>query len=189
MGSLEDEVRREIVEEGMRKRAGKRYFNVSDHPALSEFQELLRKHKVPPVRFYKNIRSGTSMFGLGYPFTVYSAESEGWLIQKPRYNGPGDTCFAFATTGEVYIGAMLEQCLKPPHFERARGISSDDTIALYGHDDNLRFLRFVSLAKARRCTFGDRSDLRELERDYLRPALRQVLEHRVTKGIFILSSY
>ena len=51
------------------------------------------------------------MFGLGNPFTVYSAESEGWLIQKPCYNGPGDTCFAFATTGEVYIGAELEQCL------------------------------------------------------------------------------
>lgn len=55
MGSLEDEVRREIVEEGMRQRAQERYFNVSDHPALSEFKELLRKHKVPPVKFYKNI--------------------------------------------------------------------------------------------------------------------------------------
>ena len=184
MGSLEDEVRREIVEEGMRKRAGERYFNVSDHPALSEFKELLRKYKVPPVRFYKNIRSGTSMFGLGSPFTVYSAESEGWLIQKPDYDGPSDTCFAFTTTGEVYIDAKLERCNSSfPYFEKARGISSDDTIADYGH------LRFVSLAKARRCTFGDRSDLRELERDYLRPALRQVLEHRVTKGIFILSSY
>ena len=126
------------------------------------------------------------MFGLGSPFTVYSDESEGWLIEKRHSDGPSTTCFAFATTGEVYIGAELEQCLKPPHFERARGISSDDTIALYGHADNLRFMRFVSLAKARRCTFGDRSDLRELERDYLRPALRQVLEHEVTKGIFIL---
>ena len=86
MGSLEDEVRREIVEEGMRKRAGERYFNVSDHPALSEFKELLRKYKVPPVRFYKDIRSGTSMFGLGHPFTVYSAESEGWLIATLNYS-------------------------------------------------------------------------------------------------------
>ena len=184
MGSLEDEVRREIEEEGMRKRAQGRYFNVSDHPALSEFKELLRKYKVPPVRFYKNIRSGNSMFGLGGPFTVYSAESEGWLIEKPD-DGPTamTTCFAFTTTGEVYLGAKLEWCNDPRTFEKARGISSDDTIAVYGH------LRFVSLAKARRCTFGDRSDLRELERDYLRPALRQVLEHRVTKGIFILSSY
>ena len=183
MGSLEDEVRREIAEEDMRRRAQVKYFNVSDHPALSEFKELLIKYKVPPVGFYKNIRSGTSMFGLGSPFTVYSAESEGWLIQKSDYDGPGYTCFAFTTTGEVYIGAILEQCLKPPHFERARGISSDDTIADYGH------LRFVSLAKARRCTFGDRSSISGLERDYLRPALRQVLEHRVTKGIFILPSY
>ena len=189
MGSLEDEVRREIEEEDMRKRAGERYFNVSDHPALSEFQELLRKHKVPPVRFYKNIRSGTSMFGLGNPFTVYSAESEGWLIEKRHPDGPSTICFAFTTTGEVYIGAILEQCLKPPHFERARGISSDDTIAVYGDADNLRFVRFVSLAEARRCTFGDRSSLSGLERDYLRPALRQVLEHRVTKGIIILPSY
>ena len=181
MGSLEDEVRREIVEEGMRKRAGERYFNVSDHPALSEFKELLRKYKVPPVRFYKNIRSGTSMFGLGYPFTVYSAESEGWLIQKLELHCDGYSfrCFAFTTTGEVYIDAELGW--HSPHY--TRGISSDDTIAVRGD------LRFVSLAKARRCTFGDRSDLRELERDYLRPALRQVLEHRVTKGIFILSSY
>ena len=180
MGSLEDEVRREIVEEGMRKRAQKRYFNVSDHPALSEFQELLRKHKVPPVRFYKDIRSGTSMFGLGYPFTVYSAESEGWLIEKRHSDGPSTTCFAFATNGEVYISAELQYCNDPYNFTKARGISSDDTIADYGH------LRFVSLAKARRCTFGDRSDLSVLERDYLRPALRQVLEHEVTKGIFIL---
>lgn len=182
MGSLEDEVRREIVEEGIRKRAEERYFNVSDHPALSEFKELLRKYKVPPVRFYKDIRSGTSMFGLGGPFTLYSAESEGWLIQKPRYNGPGYTCFAFATTGEVYINAELEYCNNPYNYTKARGISSDDTITIYGDHG----LGFVSLAKARRCTFGDRSDLRELERDYLRPALRQVLEHRVTKGIFIL---
>ena len=184
MGSLEDEVRREIVEAGMRRRAQVRYFNVSDHPALSEFKELLRKYKVPPVRFYKNIRSGTSMFGLGPPFTVYSPESEGLLIEshKPHCDGPATTCFAFTTTGEVYIGAILEQCLKPPHFERARGISSDDTIAVR------RDLRFVSLAKARRCTFEDRntSIISGLERDYLRPALRQVLEHRVTKGIFIL---
>ena len=76
MGSLEDEVRREI-EEGMRQRAQVRDLNVSDHPALSEFKELLRKYKVPPVKFYKKIGSGTSMFGLGHPFTVYSAESEG----------------------------------------------------------------------------------------------------------------
>ena len=181
MGSLEDEVRREIAEEDMRRRAQVKYFNVSDHPALSEFKELLIKYKVPPVGFYKDIRSGTSMFGLGSPFTVYSAESEGWLIEshKPDCDGPATRCFAFATTGEVYIDARLEPN-SPPY---KRGISSDDTIADYGH------LRFVSLAKARRCTFGDRSDLRELERDYLRPALRQVLEHRVTKGIFILSSY
>ena len=188
MGSLEDEVRREIAEEDMRRRAQVKYFNVSDHPALSEFQELLRKYKVPPVRFYKNIRSGTSMFGLGHPFTVYSAESEGWLIQKLELHCDGYSfrCFAFTTTGEVYIDAKLERCNSSfPYFEKARGISSDDTIAVDGDDD----LRFVSLAKARRCTFGDRSDLRELERDYLRPALRQVLEHRVTKGIFILSSY
>ena len=185
MGSLEDEVRREIVEEGMRKRAEGRYFKVSDDPVLSEFQELLRKHEVPPVGFYKDIRSGTSMFGLGGPFTVFSAESEGWLIQKPRYNGPGYTCFAFATTGEVYLGAKLECCNDTRAFGEVRGISSDDTIAVYGH------LRFVSLAKASRCTFGDRntSIITELERDYLRPALRQVLEHRVTKGIFILDRY
>ncbi|WP_455158898.1 hypothetical protein [Schaalia cardiffensis] len=183
MGSLEDEVRREIVEEGMRQRAQERYFNVSDHPALSEFRELLRNHKVPPVRFYKNVRSGTSMFGLGFPFTVYSAGPEGWLIQKPDYDGPSDTCFAFTTTGEVYIRAILEKCINPHTFAKVRGISSDDTIAVYGDED----LRFVSLAEARRCTFGDRSSLSELERDYLRPALRQVLEHRVTKGIFILS--
>ena len=183
MGSLEDEVRREIVEEGMRKRAGERYFNVSDHPALSEFQELLRKYKVPPVKFYKKIGSGTSMFGLGHPFTVYSAESEGWLIERPDFDGPSTTCFAFTTTGEVYIGAELECCNDPHAFGKVRGISSDDTIAVYGDND----LRFVSLAKARRCTFRDRSILgEELERDYLRPALRQVLEHRVTKGIFIL---
>ena len=183
MGSLEDEVRREIVEEGMRKRAQERYFNVSDHPALSEFQELLRKHKVPPVRFYKNIRSGTSLFGLGPPFTVFSAESEGWLIEshKPHCDGPATRCFAFTTTGEVYIDAKLE--LNSPPYRR--GISSDDTIAVDRDDD----LRFVSLAEARRCTFGDRSDLFELERDYLRPAVRQVLEHRVTKGIFILWDY
>ena len=183
MGSLEDEVRREIEEEDMRRRAQVRYFNVSDHPALSEFKELLRKYKVPPVRFYKNIRSGTSMFGLGNTFTVYSAESEGWLIEKLELgcDGYSYTCFAFATTGEVYIDAELEWN-SPPY---RRGISSDDTIAVDGDDD----LRFVSLAKARRCTFGDRSSLSGLERDYLRPALRQVLEHRVTKGIFILSSY
>ena len=82
MGSLEDEVRREIVEEGIRKRAEGRYFNVSDDPVLSEFKELLIKYKVPPVGFYKNIRSGTSMFGLGVPFTVFSAGSEGWLIER-----------------------------------------------------------------------------------------------------------
>ena len=185
MGSLEDEVRREIVEAGMRKRAGERYFNVSDHPALSEFQELLRKHKVPPVRFYKNIRSGTSMFGLGHPFTVYSAESEGWLIRNSDYDVRLPTCFAFATTGEVYIDAILEECLRRYTHVEARGISSDDTIAVYGDDD----LRFVSLARAHRCTFADRSSLSGLERDYLRPALRQVLEHRVTKGIFILPSW
>ena len=183
MGSLEDEVRREIAEEDMRRRAQVKYFNVSDHPALSEFKELLIKYKVPPVGFYKDIRSGTSMFGLGSPFTVYSAESEGWLIQKSDYDGPGYTCFAFATTGEVYISAELQYCNDPYNFTKARGISSDDTIADYGH------LRFVSLAKARRCTFGDRSSISGLERDYLRPALRQVLEHRVTKGIFILWDY
>ena len=186
MGSLEDEVRREIEEEDMRRRAGERYFNVSDHPALSEFKELLRKYKVPPVRFYKDIRSGTTMFGLGNTFTVYSAVSEGWLIATKDNWSCFPRCFAFTTTGEVYIDAKLERCNSSfPYFEKARGISSDDTIAVDGDDD----LRFVSLAKARRCTFGDRSDLRELERDYLRPALRQVLEHRVTKGIFILSSY
>ncbi len=183
MGSLEDEVRREIEEEDMRRRAQVRYFNVSDHPALSEFKELLRKYKVPPVRFYKNIRSGTSMFGLGNTFTVYSAESEGWLIEKLELgcDGYSYTCFAFATTGEVYIDAELEWN-SPPY---RRGISSDDTIDVRGH------LSFVSLAKARRCTFEDRntSIISGLERDYLRPALRQVLEHRVTKGIFILSSY
>ena len=183
MGSLEDEVRREIVEAGMRRRAQVSYFNVSDHPALSEFKELLRKYKVPPVRFYKNIRSGTSMFGLGPPFTVYSPESEGLLIEshKPHCDGPATTCFAFTTTGEVYIGAILEQCINWYGVAQARGISSDDTIAVHGDDD----LRFVSLARARRCYFGD-SRLSELERDYLRPALRQVLEHRVTKGIIIL---
>ena len=121
------------------------------------------------------------MFGLGPPFTVYSPESEGLLIEshKPHCDGPATTCFAFTTTGEVYIDAKLEWN-SPPY---RRGISSDDTIAVRGD------LRFVSLAKARRCTFGDRSDLSVLERDYLRPALRQVLEHEVTKGIFILSSY
>ena len=186
MGSLEDEVRREI-EEGMRRRAQVRYLNVSDHPALSEFKELLRKYKVPPVRFYKNIRSGTSLFGLGPPFTVFSAESEGWLIEshKPHCDGPATTCFAFTTTGEVYIDAKLEWCNNLYGVTRARGISSDDTIAVRGD------LRFVSLAKARRCTFEDRntSIISGLERDYLRPALRQVLEHEVTKGIFILSPY
>ena len=182
MGSLEDEVRREIEEEDMRRRAGERYFNVSDHPALSEFKELLRKYKVPPVRFYKDIRSGTSVFGLGHPFTVYSAESEGWLIAtKDYWRSCFPRCFAFTTTGEVYIDAKLE--LNSPPYRR--GISSDDTIAVDRDDD----LRFVSLAEARRCTFGDRSDLFELERDYLRPAVRQVLEHRVTKGIFILWDY
>ena len=179
MGSLEDEVRREI-EEDMRQRAQVRYLNVSDHPALSEFKELLRKYKVPPVRFYKSIRSGTSMFGLGHPFTVYSAESEGWLIQKLELHCDGYSfrCFAFTTTGEVYIDAEL-LWNSPPY---RRGISSDDTIDVRGH------LSFVSLDKADRCYFGS-SRLSELERDYLRPALRQVLEHRVTKGIFILSSY
>lgn len=122
------------------------------------------------------------MFGLGYPFTVYSAESEGWLIEKTDYRS-FNACFAFATTGEVYIDAELEWCINLYGVAQARGISSDDTIDVRGH------LSFVSLAKARRCTFGDRSILSELERDYLRPALRQVLEHRVTKGIFILSSY
>ena len=178
MGSLEDEVRREIVEEGMRKRAGERYFNVSDHPALSEFKELLRKYKVPPVRFYKDIRSKTSMFGLGDTITVYSAVSEGWLIAKTDYwSSCFPRCFAFATTGEVYIDAKLE--LNSP---LRRGISSDDIIAVDRHK------KFVSLAEARRATFGDRntSILSELERDYLRPALHQVLEHRVTKGIFNL---
>ena len=182
MGSLEDEVRREIVEAGMRKRAQERYFNVSDDPVLSEFKELLRKYKVPPVGFYKDIRSGTSMFGLGYPFTVFSAESEGWLIERPDFDGPSTTCFAFTTTGEVYIDAKLE--LNSPPYRR--GISSDDTIAVDRDDD----LRFVSLAEARRCTFGNREAwFSELERDYLRPAVRQVLEHRVTKGIFILWDY
>ena len=181
MGSLEDEVRREIEEEDMRRRAQVRYFNVSDHPALSEFKELLRKYKVPPVRFYKNIRSGTSMFGLGHPFTVYSAVSEGWLIATLNYSiSCFPRCFAFTTTGEVYIDAKLE--LNSP---LRRGISSDDTIAVDRDDD----LRFVSLAEARRCTFGNRISLGELERDYLRPAVRQVLEHRVTKGIFILWDY
>lgn len=113
------------------------------------------------------------MFGLGDPFTVYSAESEGWLIHKPDYDA-FITCFAFTTTGEVYVLPKL-QWYNP----RTRGISSDDTIAVHGH------LKFVSLAEASRCTFGD-SRLSELERDYLRPALRQVLEHEVTKGIFIL---
>lgn len=176
MGSLEDEVRREI-EEGMRRRAQVRYLNVSDHPALSEFKELLRKYKVPPVRFYKNIRSGTSMFGLGNSFTVYSAESEGWLIEKLDYYDSFITCFAFTTTGEVYVLPKLEW-----YGPNRRGVSSDDTIAAHGH------LKFVSLAEASRCTFGD-SRLSELERDYLRPALRQVLEHEVTKGIFILNRY
>ena len=177
MGSLEDEVRREI-EEGIRKRAQVRYLNVSDHPALSEFKELLRKYKVPPVRFYKKIGSGTSMFGLGHPFTVYSAESEGWIIQKSDYYDSFITCFAFTTTGEVYLLRDFEW-----YNPRTRGISSDDTIDVHGH------LKFVSLAKVdRRCYFGDHM-LSELERDYLRPALRQVLEHEVTKGIFILSSY
>ena len=181
MGSLEDEVRREIEEEDMRRRAGERYFNVSDDPALSEFKELLRKYKVPPVRFYKDIRSGTTMFGLGNTFTVYSAVSEGWLIAREDYSWSCfPICFAFATTGEVYIDAKLEWN-SPPY---RRGISSDDAIAVHGH------LSFVSLAEARRCTFGNREAwFSELERDYLRPALRQVLEHEVTKGIFILSSY
>ena len=180
MGSLEDEVRREI-EEGMRQRAQVRYLNVSDHPALSEFKELLRKYKVPPVRFYKDIRSGTSMFGLGNPFTVYSAESEGWLIEKLGYYDSFIKYLAFTTTGEVYVLTGLEW-----YNPSARGISSDDTIDVHGH------LKFVSLAKADRCYFEDSrlSELvSELERDYLRPALRQVLEHEVTKGIFILSSY
>ena len=182
MGSLEDEVRREI-EEGMRQRAQVRDLNVSDHPALSEFKELLRKYKVPPVKFYKKIGSGTSMFGLGHPFTVYSAESEGWLIENSDYYDSFTACFAFTTTGEVYVLPELEWCNNDsPTFPKARGISSDDTIDVRGH------LSFVSLAKADRCYFGD-SRLSELERDYLRPALRQVLEHRVTKGIFILSSY
>ena len=178
MGSLEDEVRREIEEEDMRRRAGERYFNVSDHPALSEFKELLRKYKVPPVRFYKDIRSGTTMFGLGNTFTVYSAVSEGWLIATKDNWSCFPRCFAFTTTGEVYIDAELGW--HSPHY--TRGISSDDTIAVRGD------LRFVSLAKARRCTFEDRntSIISGLERDYLRPAVRQVLEHRVIKGIFIL---
>ena len=180
MGSLEDEVRREI-EEDMRQRAQVRDLNVSDHPALSEFKELLRKYKVPPVKFYKKIGSGTSMFGLGHPFTVYSAESEGWLIEKSDYYDSFTACFAFTTTGEVYVDLELEQCINWYGVAQARGISSDDTIAVHGDDD----LRFVSLARARRCYFGD-SRLSELERDYLRPALRQVLEHRVTKGIIIL---
>ena len=182
MGSLEDEVRREIEEEDMRRRAGERYFNVSDHPALSEFKELLRKYKVPPVRFYKDIRSGTTMFGLGNTFTVYSAVSEGWLIATKDNWSCFPRCFAFTTTGEVYIDAKLE--LNSPPYRR--GISSDDTIAVDRDDD----LRFVSLAEARRCTFGNREAwFSELESDYLRPAVRQVLEHRVTKGIFILWDY
>ena len=187
MESLEDEVRREIVEEGIRKRAEGRYFNVSDHPALSEFKELLRKYKVTPVGFYKDIRSGTSMFGLGIPFTVFSAESEGWLIQKSDYDVRLKKCFAFTTTGEVYLDAKLEWCNDTRAFGEVRGISSDDTIAVDGDND----LRFVSLANAHRCTFGDRNRgfPSELERDYLRPALHQVLEHRVTKGIFILPDY
>ena len=122
------------------------------------------------------------MFGLGHPFTVYSAVSEGWLIATLNYSiSCFPRCFAFTTTGEVYIDAKLE--LNSPPYRL--GISSDDTIAVDRDDD----LRFVSLAEARRCTFGDRSDLFELERDYLRPAVRQVLEHRVTKGIFILWDY
>ena len=120
------------------------------------------------------------MFGLGNTFTVYSAVSEGWLIAKTDYwISSLPICFAFTTTGEVYIDAELGW--HSPHY--TRGISSDDTIAVRGH------LSFVSLVEARRCTFADRSRLSELERDYLRPALRQVLEHEVTKGIFILSSY
>ena len=122
------------------------------------------------------------MFGLGHPFTVYSAESEGWLIEKTNYDRIFNTCFAFTTTGEVYIDAELERCNSSfPSFAQARGISSDDTIDVRGH------LSFVSLAKARRCTFADRntSIISGLERDYLRPAVRQVLEHRVIKGIFI----
>lgn len=122
------------------------------------------------------------MFGLGHPFTVYSAVSEGWLIAtKDYWRSCFPRCFAFTTTGEVYIDAKLE--LNSPPYRR--GISSDDTIAVDRDDD----LSFVSLAEARRCTFGDRSILSELERDYLRPAVRQVLEHRVTKGIFILWDY
>ena len=124
------------------------------------------------------------MFGLGFPFTVYSAVSEGWLIATKDNWSCFPRCFAFTTTGEVYIRAILEKCINPHTFVKARGISSDDTIAVYGDED----LRFVSLAEARRCTFGNREAwFSELERDYLRPAVRQVLEHRVTKGIFILS--
>ena len=118
------------------------------------------------------------MFGLGHPFTVYSAESEGWLIEKLDYYDSFIKCFAFTTTGEAYFLTELEW-----YGPNRRGVSSDDTITAHGH------LKFVSLAKARRCTFGDRSDLSVLERDYLRPALRQVLEHEVTKGIFILWDY
>ena len=121
------------------------------------------------------------MFGLGHPFTVYSAESEGWLIATKNYSiSCFPKCFAFTTTGEVYIDAKLE--LNSPPYRR--GISSDDTIAVDRDDD----LSFVSLDEADRCYFGD-SRLSELERDYLRPAVRQVLEHRVTKGIFILWDY
>ena len=127
------------------------------------------------------------MFGLGHPFTVYSAESEGWLIEKSDYYDSFTACFAFTTTGEVYVLPELEWCNNDsPTFPKARGISSDDTIAVDRDDD----LRFVSLAEARRCTFGNREAwFSELERDYLRPAVRQVLEHRVTKGIFILWDY
>ena len=131
MGSLEDEVRREIVEEGMRKRAGERYFNVSDHPALSEFKELLKKYKVPPVRFYKSIRSGTSMFGLGHPFTVYSAESEGWLIEKTNYDRIFNTCFAFTTTGEVYITQNLNGAIVPSLLLRKREEFHQMTLSMF----------------------------------------------------------
>ena len=144
MGSLEDEVRREIEEEDMRRRAQVRYFNVSDHPALSEFQELLRKHKVPPVRFYKNIRSGTSLFGLGPPFTVFSAESEGCSLKVTSHivTAPRPHVLHLQQPEKCILTQNLDGIV--PHY--TRGISSDDTIAVRGD------LRFVSLAKARRCT-------------------------------------
>jgi len=73
------------------------------------------------------------MFGLGPPFTVYSPESEGLLIEshKPHCDGPATTCFAFTTTGEVYIGAILEQCLKPPPILSEREEFHQMTLSLF----------------------------------------------------------